>query len=690
MREGERVVDPLGGGGSGAALGVLGVLGAQDPSIVQEILRPPLQLAAPPRNPGDLIELTAEEEATLGNELCSLLLSHDQMMRGRWALEEMIRDAYALKANRNNAGIQQGAENLSSELTMTLVDQSAARLATMFLDASPMIQVKPIVKVGSAGELAADFAGKWEAFMNAYFERGTSSRSWIKRSMLRLAMTGTSAQRLEWRDDSREVFFYEDSGRRKNSRSRSGGRLHIDLVFNRDMVVWPPSCFDWQDCEVVGHRCTHSLSSWRLLSRRLGISSEKAERVEKSEDATSRGRDIDARTNIDRAQMNLIEKQYTVTELWCARLLLDRPEPMRYRVILHEDSRTILRIERNPLNSQKHPYYPIRCKVTDESSWANGVGHEVIQAQNLDSALLNLQVDGLMATAYQLVAMRTGSTAEVMLQRPSPGQVVPTENPREDIVPISLGGEPEGIAAAQAQAEYRARRGTGIPAMASGQGDPVMRSGAGTGAVLALLQEAGRKLKFEDDTIRDDWERLVLGAMEHVAQYAPDGVYYEYAGEDAGIVSLMRFVPSRGNLEEMFHVKVAAPNADTSYEALRQAYLMIWQFAMNHLQMAMQLGGSILQMENPSGLLAFQRQVFDFATTLAEKVIRLHNLVDLPEKLPRIPPATPQDQIINQLQGELAQMQMTLEQQAQQIQQFQQQAGVGEDTVPQPFGEEAA
>ena len=683
------MVDPLGGGGVGAS--VLGMIGAQDPLILQEALRQPTEFPSPRRdNPGDAISLTDEEEARLAGELCSLLQSHDQMMQGRWDVEEMIRDAYALKPSRQTAGVQQGAENLSSELLMTLVDQSAARLATMFLDASPMIQVKPIVKQGMAGDLAAELSSGWEAFMNAYFERGTRSRSWIKRSMVRLAMVGTSAQRLEWRDDSREVFYYAEDGKRKNARSRDRGRLHIDLIFNRDMVVWPPSCFDWQECEVAGHRCTHSLSAWRILARRLGVPAKKAEMVERFEDASRRGQATDARTMIDRGQMALTEKQYTITELWCARLLLDRPEPMRYRVILHEDSKTILRIEKNPLHSQKHPYYPIRSKVTDESSWANGVGHEALQAQYLDSALLNLQVDGLMATAYSLVGIKTNSTAEVMVQRPSPGQVIPTENPREDIVPIELGGEPSGIAEAQAAAEYRARRGTGIPALASGQGDPVMRSGAGTGAVLALLQEAGRKLKFIDDTIRDDWEALVLGAMEHIAQYAPEGVYYAYAGDNAEVVSLMRFIPSRGNLEEMFHVKVAAPNADTSYEALRQAYLMIWQFAMNHLQMAMQLGGSILQMENPAGIVAFQRQVFDFSTSLAEKVIRLHNLVDLPEKLPRIPPATPQDMVINQLQGELQQVHVTLQQQAEQIAQFQAQAGVGERTVPQPFGEEVA
>lgn len=625
----------------------------------------------PGSGPSSLL-LTETESSELAEELCQLLLSYNAMMKERWEREDEIEDAYAMLPKAGEHGDYQGAARMVSEKLMSTVDQAKARITRSLMDIQPLMQVQPIEGSTVRGEQAVAMAKAAESFLENYGKREMRLESLLSLAVLRLCKVGTAVLRVEWKEKTEPTYMETSDGFRVPIERKMGG-VSASLVRNRDCVVWPAWIQDWQEeYEVVGHRSYCTISQWRVKARELGVDSEIAAEIERrARGATDEGAEMELeRQDIRASHVTNEEGIVQLTELWCNRVMPGQDQPVRFQVILHEETKRILWIDKNRLDCQRHPYYPLRYKATDGSAWGQGAGHEVLMAQAADTAFRNLEVDNLMSSAFGMVLLKQGTLADALMDRPHPGMRVATEDPSGDIEVKSLasGGPLELLYQAIAANEARATAATGMASVLQGQGDPTLKSGAGTGAVMALVEQAGKKFGDVDAQIRGDLSRMYEFILELVAQYAPDGLYYLHTSdEDASVLSLLRYVPPRGTVSEMFRITAQAPSAASNREMLKQNMLLIYNFMMQHVQLLQSFAQQIYPAENPAGQIPFLHRVADFMNHVAERVTELHDVPGLIGKMPSIDPPTPPEQIINMLQQQLMQyQQMFMQMQGQQ------------------------
>lgn len=609
-----------------------------------------------------MLLLTESESEELADDLCRLLGEYDSMMRDWWDREDEIEDAYALRPTAGEFGDYQGAARMVSEKMMSSVDQSKARIARGLLEVEPLMQVTPIEGTTFKGELAVQAAKAAEAFLENYGKREMRMESILPIAVHRLCKLGTAVLRVEWRDRVESSYMDTSDGFRVPVEKRNAG-VHLSMIRNRDAVVWPAWIHDWQEeYEVVGHRASYTISQWRVKARELGVSRELSEEIERrakgvGDDAIEQALE---REKIHTTHITGSEGMVRITELWCNRVLPGREQPERFQVILHEELRKILWVDENRLDCQRHPYHPLRYKLTDNFGWGYGIGHEVLMSQRADTAFRNLEIDNLMSSAFGMVLLRMGTMADATMDRPHPGMRVATEDPTGDVEVKSLAssGPLELLYQAIAANEARATAASGMASVLQGQGDPVMKSGAGTGAVLALVEQAGKKFGDVDAQVRADLSRVYEFILELVAQYAPDGLYYLHAPEeDAGVLTLFRYVPPRGSVADLFKITAQAPSAATNREMLKQNMLLIYNFMMQHVQLLQSFAQQIYPAENPAGYIPFLHRVADFMNHVAERVTELHDVPGLVGRMPDIDPPTPPEQIINMLQEQLMQCQ---------------------------------
>lgn len=642
---------------------------------------------APGRDADQRLFLDDTQRDELTRELMDILENYDPVMEARWKTEDEIENAYALSKSRTGtSGDYQGAAEFISEKTMSAVDQAKARIIGSLFDVKPMVRVEPIESATPAGTMAVEMAESAEAFLENYLKRRMKIRQLLSISTLRLCKIGTSVMRVDWEEREEPVYTVDDTGERAIDSQRRGD-VRIDLVRNRDMIVWPAWIFDWQrDYEIIGHRRVLTISQWRVEAKKLEIDPELAEKIERraSGEVDTSNDEPARRQEIEPGPISSLKGFVRLTELWCNRIIPGYDQPVKFQVILHEDLREILWIDYNRLDCRKHPYFPVRYKITDSSAWADGIGHELLMAQAADTAFRNLELDNLQSSAFGILLLKQGTLAHALMDKAHPGMRVPTEDPEGDVKVQSLavGGALEMLYQAIAANESRATNATGLASVLSGQGDPTMKSGAGTGAVMALIEQAGKKFGDVDAQVRDDLSELFGFLLEIIAQYAPEGLYYEHATDDqAAKLSLMRYVPPRYSVAEMFRVTAQAPSATNNKESLKQNLLLIYNFLMQHAQLLVNFASQVYQSENPAGYIPFLHRLTDFINAVAVKVVEYHDLPGgLKPAMPSIDPPTPPEQIINQLQMQLQQA-LQLLAQAQQAS-----MGAGGAGIPAPAG----
>lgn len=674
-----------------------------DPSVLAQVLdtvdaqpaEPGTQDGAqvPGVGPGELVLDDSEKDA-LAAELVTLLERHDGMMEERWARDEEIEDAYELQLNSARAGNYMGAAQLPSEMMMATVDQAHARVTNTILEVRPMMRVDAIPTAYQTPEIANERAKATENFLEFYGRRKMRLDEYLPIALLRVCKVGNAVNLLEWEDRKETYYAYGADGRlAKRIRNRSG--IRVKLIKNTDTVLWPPWVQDWQEAEIVGHRETMTVSEWRRYAKDRKIDQDIARKIEAfargdatPERLSSTARRSDLDLDSIAAQQNLVR----ITNLWCYRFLpgdgADRYDPVRFQVVLHEGLRKIVYIDYNRLNTQKHPYYPIRYKRVDGVGWGKGVGHEIFACQMADEGFRNIGMDNLQSSAYSVVLTKAGSIVDGQVDRPYPGQKISTDDPDGDFVTKSLAdnGPVEMIYRAQQDNEVRKMTASGLAAVLSGQGDPTMKSGAGTGAIMALIEQAGKKFGMTDTYIRSDLSAMYGGVLEFAAQFGSSGLFYAYASqEDASLVEQVRYIPPQGDIAEIFRISVRAPSAANNSEIRKQNLMVAYNFLLQHTQMLLQQGLPLLQQSNPAAAPRWQSDVFSFINRIGNEVLKTSEVPDAEEGLPDFPEPTPQDQVINQLYQQIGQLQGQMQQLQQQLQSYMQpQPPAGPSGAAQP------
>lgn len=631
--------------------------------------------------PGDLSPLAAEALDEFEAELPQILAAHDQMMSERRKREEEIEDGYAMLADALQQGAYPGAARMVSELMMSSVDQAKARIVNTLTQVTPLMRVTPIASSAFAAEVASQMAASTERFLDSYLRHELRVEDTLNLAGLRLTKVGTCVLRVDWAKEPVEGFFYDEMGQAAMEGGEHG-RVRVEPIRNSDMILWPCWKQDWQrDYEIVGHRASLTVTGWRSLAASVGISTEDILDVEafssggstENSEGNSFGDMPQAkREGIDAEPMTQVRGQQiiVVTELWCRRSLGPNDPPTKFRVYYHEGLKRILWAGMNPLFSRKHPYFPIRYKIADNSGWGNGIGQETYMSQFADTAFRNLEIDTLMSTAFPVTLLKAGSAADAIMDRPYPGIRIATEEPDGDMEIKSLAEAGKSALELLYQAvnanEARKMSATGLASVLQGQGDPTMKSGAGTGAVMALIEQAGKKFGDVDATVRRDWSHVCEFVLDLVFQYAPDGLFYEYADpQSAETLIQAKYAPPRGGLvSKFFRITAEAPSASNNKEMQKNHLTMTYNFMQQHVQMLLPLAQQIYQASNPAGFIPFLYQLVAFINDLAKKLVEANDLPSVSDKMPMVEPPTPLEQQMNQL---IQQMQ-GLMQQNQQLQ----------------------
>jgi hypothetical protein len=627
------------------------------------------------------LKISPENKKKLAGELCDILTEHDSMMTERWSRDRKVEDAYALLEDSTRTGSYPGAAQMVSEMLMSAVDQAKARVYGSIVSVTPIVKVDPIETSTFAGDVATTTAAAAEDFLENYSRDELKIEDLIDVSVLRCAKIGTAVWYVNWLKSKEKYKSYGKSGKIIET-ERDTSRINVEIVRNQDVVLWPPWIRNWQDeYEIVGHRVQKTVSQWRVEAMRLGISEELREKVEKFSLGTAPTEDRQAATmreGIDTANVESNKGFVEYAELWCNRLLPDSDMPEKFQVFLHEGLRETLWIDCNRLHSQKHPYFPVRYKKVDGSAWGMGLGHEIAYCQAADTTFRNLEMDNLLALAFVIVLLKQGTMADALMDKAYPGMRVPTEDPDGDVKAFSLAAQgSDGLALlyqAMNQNQARKTEASGLAQVLQGQGDPTLKSGAGTGSTMALIEQAGKKFGDVDQSIRSDLTPIYAMFLDLVAQFAAEGIYYNHtSNEDASILKQLQYVPVQGTVSNYFRLRAHAPSAANNKEMAKQNLLVVDNFMMQRIQMMAGMAQMYYQSVNPAGYPEFLGKCIGALAELGEKVLVAQEVPGIKGILPEIEPPTPAEEQVNELTQQLQQAQGQLQQMQQESQMAQQQ-----------------
>ncbi len=630
----------------------------------------------PASAPGSLFdELTEQERDELAREPTDRWAEYRSSMADWFDIEQEIRDSYAMRPDSTHSGTGVEAAQMVSEQTMNLTDQVVARLDSNILGVTPLAKVEPVALGPSDSKQTEDLlesARATENFIHAYGKEVIGWEALIPRINLRAVKLGTAVLYIEYQEEEVETFSYTKEHSEAQSNKRTEGRVVWNLVPNRHVIVWPITLADWQrDYELVGHAMYLSPSVWRERCATLGISDELRElalRVNAGADDEFREENLEAQGVDTGPVRERFAAEVEIVNLFCHMTLPGKPgRRVKFHCHLDPQNQKIVWMSRNQWHSQKHGYFAIPYKVVDEFAWGMGLGHEIQMHQAADSTFRNIQIDNLMASCYFVVGMKPDLLHQIQHDRPVPGQVIPMDDPTNDMKTIELGGETPQLGAAMTDNQNRARTAAGIPPVLSGMGDPVQKSGTGSGATQALIEQGGQKIGDVDRAMRLGYSGAIQFTLEVLAQCAPDGVLYRYAPqEDVQLLRQLRWTPPRGEIDKQFRVSAQAPNANTSYEARQRTWLLMWQYIKDFNQTTLPQAIQLLENENPGAIPRLQRQAIEGAIYMFRKVIEDYQIPGALQHVWQMPTELPNDQVIANYLQQIQKLQQQLQQASQQ------------------------
>lgn len=642
----------------------------------------------------------AEALDSLEVELPSVLAAYDSMMADHWQREKEIEEAYAmLRPDSRSQGNYPGASRMLSEMMMATVDQTKARIARGILEVQPMLRVVPIAEGTYALPPLLELAKSTERFLDSYSKRVLKIEDLLPLAVLRLCKVGTAVVRADWETREGWSGFHTPDGQ-VQWQAKDESCVRLRLIRNHDVILWPCWHNDWQqDYEFVGHRSVMTVNQFRSFAARIGLDPATAEEIENFSRGAGQPQGSTGNTfgDMPSAEIQGVNTENMtslrgfelpmVTELWGQGVLDEGGPQVRYRLFFHEGLKKVLKIEANPFFSGRHPYFPLRYKLVDGSSWGTGLGQEIFMCHVADTMFRNLEIDNMLSSAFSIMAYKNGTILDQLVDKLAPGQRVPVEDPEGDIKVISMAshGPLEMIYQGQNANDSRKVSVSGQAPVLQGQGDPTLKSGGGTGAIVALIDQAGKKFGDVDATIRRGLTELYGFILDLVTQYAPNGVFFEYSSEqDAVLLLQSKYMPARGKAASaLFEIVAEAPSAANNKEMAKNHLAMVYNFMQQHVQLEMGMAQMVYQAMNPAGFIPFVWKNAEFLNDLARKMLEANDVPGIAAQLAHIEPPTPAEQQVNGLMAQI--QQLMAENQAMQ----QQLAGSGAPPATGPGGRPA-
>lgn len=637
-------------------------LAAQDDAIPDQDDPPATDPEEIPPGTGEPhLDLPRDQLDELGSLLTTLLDEHDLALSDRWVMLDRVMDNYNLVYDQQRGGLHPFSARLCSPLTKEKCDQVKARLSGSFRNTKDLIKVEPADPEAEPNPGEPDpleLARSTEYFLSRYSESEIQLRRngplWIQSGV----QTGTAACRDMWEEEVERVYFYNDAGDKDYEDVRYAG-IRSRNIHYRDLVLWPIDADDWQrDYQIVGHRgrkMTKAEYERRLRDWGYGdeeITEFTANPTTPDPDVEKQRRDAD---HVDEAAVT--QDTWQIYELWL-HMAIGPLEYGKYQVFLDRDRQRVLWADYNSLHCQLHPYMDLHYKEKAGFAFSEGVGEELIQSQAIASTILNMKVDNWKTVGNHVVFYDENSVTDNFFTEIYPGKKQGVAgNPNESIRVEALGGPLEALQQAEADNQMDAMRAAGLPPLMSGTGDPVMKSGADSTSVMALLSEAGRKIGDIDQTIKECFSRRVEFWLELLAQYAPEGFFYSHLSPRRALpMEALKYKPPRGRIKGRFKISVVAPSPSSNREIQKQAILILDQMADNYLIFVERVGMEIYSAEGQQEqLLDLKRQIFNYKTELWALTTELHEVPGLTPMQPTLAEPTPEEEKIDQLRSQLTQ-----------------------------------
>jgi hypothetical protein len=669
--------DPMGG--------MPGVPGSEDPMMEGPPPKPeeepidPSQ-AEPDSGAAMKLELTPEQEVEIARYIVESLQQHDSSMEKRWKKQDRIADSYEMEFDPVTGGVQPNAARGTSEFTKNFCDQANARISGQLVGSDPIFAAKPIGMGESDPQsmLAQQMADSTVTFLHNYGFGEMNLGEWLPDKGLVATKYGMAVTRDMWVERLRKFRYFDQMGELQTEEIIEG-RIECPFIHYRDFILWPVWITDWQrDYEMVGHRVR--LSEWRFREEALkwGVSDEDIEDIiigakggsEKEAERTKRH-------GITISEGGELDKMIEVTEVWIQGAPKGLPAD-KYQFIVQEDTWKLLYYNYNPLNSQKHPYWPFIYKKKDGIALGEGVGHEVYPMQRADSALYNLELDNAKVVGNNVILVSEEANLEAYLDDLHPGKRLVAAGDLDNAMKaLELGAPIEMIHIMQDRTYRRAVASTGMSALLQGMGDPVMKSGQDVGTSLALIEEGAKKFGRIDDSIKKQFSGETLFWLELIQQYASTGLFYNKLPEhEAQLVEQIKYIPPRGRLEDVLKIDIIAPSASTNKAAQRQQLMLMQQLSAELLQECERLATEVYASEGLLALIVdYKRQILTFRMKLFNLLIEVHDSEKIMASVPKIRPPLPAEQQISVLMQQIIDLQQQLEQYQMQEQEWELQEG---------------
>lgn len=655
--------------------------------------------------PGDKalrIDLSDEEEKELAFTIEEILEEYDLAMDQRYERWGEIDDAYNLKADPRRGGMSPMASKLTSEMTRSMVNLVTAWIVDSYLSANRRIEVQTLddqARDDQTQEAVAD-AKAVEEFLeglsDTHLRFGNFFLLWAQSAIKK----GAALARLDWTEKT-ETSVYRKIDGSVGTTETTEPRLRARSYRAEDSVVWPLHETEIRESVVVGHRSRPTVSEFRLICRRLGVSEEEIRSLAQDGDepdgpgVAAEERDLEGK-QIKRPGDDPLKGREDLVELWCSLPLPGDDEPQRFVVFWHEQSRKLLYVGRNPLARRPHPYIDLQYWREEHVFWGSGVGHEIAGSQAADSAMWNLWIDSMKVGSANMIGVKAGSTAEAQRDLFGPGGRIVTEE-QDDIWSVQLGAELRDVKDAIAKNEMRGFRATNLNAVIQGFADPTLKSGASPSMYAQMMEGSGKKFKIVDRGVRESISEFFFFALELIQQYCTDAgfeVLSAASDETRQRVRMLKFQPPTRDIRKTYRLVPRAPSATANRELQRQNLMVVFKLAVEFLQTAGALAQQLWGQSNPARVKVVLENLLEHHAAIYSTIVELMDIPGLSGRTPDFE-ARPEMEIVDEvmagLMQRLQQLQSTVQQMGSMLQQQQGQpaaeGGNGRPQTPQPPGQ---
>lgn len=628
---------------------------------------------------GAKITLSDENESELANTIETILHVFEDRMAKRLDVEAKYQNAFDLEPDPNQGGQFSGAARMCSDMTRRLCNQTSAGLIGGVLRNRPYMKVNGINVQDDteANQEVMDQAKATERFLDGYGKDvGINER--IKEEIDQIVQRGWAVSRIMWVESDEESYQYTDNGKIEKV-TVEGGQVDWRVLANPDVVFWPMHEPKAEKMKVIGHRDYYTEAELRQQFSPLGVAKEKLESAILSQERDTAAEDGLKQEKISPPSSDPFDGLIPVWELWCNMPLPGDDRPTKF-VVYYQRDRGIFGIQKNTLDSGRAPYFVMVYNKRARSFIGTGLAHDVSFHHAADSALWNLEIDNAKVVGNNVIMYKTGSEAEGHVDEIYPGKRVPVDD-ENDLTVLEMGNSIDGLALMRSRTRQEGEIAGGVPAVMQGRGDPVMKSGATAGGHASLVAQASLRPGRIDDNMRGSLSEKYMFMLELVQQYARDGVYHSVLdSEDAGVMAQQKFMVPSGDLRRTYRISVRSSSISANREVQQQNVLLVWNFAKEMLQLALQVGPMVFA-DNP----ALQKEIAETCAKLVfdsfAQMIELHDMQGM--TAPEIDAPTPIEERYNELMQQYQQLQMQMQQlMAQQPQQ----PGQPGQPPPQPQG----